>query len=59
VALGDTQACVSGAISGEPFVACDAVNVFHSAHLVGCGVGPELALLVPLLGALRGRRRAG
>jgi hypothetical protein len=55
VALGDTQACVAGAIDGEAFVACDDVIVVLTRP--SCGLGTELALLLPLLGALRARSR--
>jgi hypothetical protein len=51
--LGESEACLAGEIAGEPFTACDTVLVF----LPGCGRGFELALLLPPLMWLRGRRR--
>jgi hypothetical protein len=44
VALGDTEACVSGLVGGEAFVACDGVLV--RLHGRRCGLGFELALTV-------------
>jgi hypothetical protein len=54
VALGDTEACVSGRVGGEAFVACDGVRVRLHRR---CGLGFELALTVPLLARLRRRKR--
>jgi hypothetical protein len=55
VALGDTEACLSGLVAGEAFVACDGVLV--RLHGRRCGLGFELALTVPLLARLRRRKR--
>jgi hypothetical protein len=54
VALGDTEACVSGLVGGEAFVACDGVRVRLHRR---CGLGFELALLAPLLARLARKRR--
>jgi hypothetical protein len=35
------------------------VSAFFTSSSGGCGIGPELALLVPLLGALRRRQATG
>jgi len=51
--LGQGEACLSGEIAGQSFEACDTVLVF----LPGCGLGFELAFLLPPLMWLRGRRR--
>jgi hypothetical protein len=56
VALGDTEACLSGLVAGEAFVACDGVLV--RLHGRRCGLGFQLALAVPLLARLRRRTRA-
>jgi hypothetical protein len=53
LALGDTQACLQGQISGQPFRGCDDVVVIM---FKGCGLGFELAPILPLLLWLRGRR---
>jgi hypothetical protein len=53
--VGDTEACVSGEIEGLPFEGCDAVVVVNQ---IRCGLGGELALLLPPLWWLRARRRA-
>ena len=42
-------------VAGEAFVACDTVTV--ALTRTACGLGTELALLLPLLGALRARAR--
>ena len=41
--LGESDACLTGEIAAEAFEACDTVVV----HLPGCGLGVELALLLP------------
>ena len=52
IAFGDSQACVSGdTLDGMAFQDCDEVTT------VGCGLGYELAFLLPLLMWLRQRRR--
>ncbi len=53
VALGDTELCLVGELhSGLAFSGCDAIST------VACGLGPELALLLPALAWARARRRA-
>jgi hypothetical protein len=55
--LGESEACLTGEIADVPFEACDTVVVF----LPGCGLGFELAFLLPPLMWLyeqRKRRRA-
>jgi CSLREA domain-containing protein len=54
LAVGDRQACLKGALGGQPFRACDDVVVVR-----GCGLGLELAPILPALLWLRGRRRRG
>lgn len=48
---GASQACFSGSMSGQAFLACDAIVK------PGCGLGFELAPVLPALLWLRGRRR--
>jgi hypothetical protein len=57
IAFGDAEACVTGkTVSGAAFEGCDVVETLRTRR--GCGLGVELALLVPLLTWLdRGRRR--
>lgn len=53
IIAGDTEACVAGRkLSGIPFEGCDAILV-----LAACGLGFELALLLPGLMWLRQKRR--
>jgi hypothetical protein len=51
--LGRGMACLRGEIEGESFEACDHVLVI----LPACGLGFELALVLPLLMRMRRRRR--
>jgi len=53
IAFGDTEACVTGAtLDGVPLEGCDAIST-----AIGCGIGFELALLLPGLMWLRRHRR--
>ncbi len=53
IAFGDTEACLTGeTLDGVPLRGCDAVIT-----VTGCGIGFELAFLLPPLMWVYGRRR--
>jgi predicted alpha/beta superfamily hydrolase len=58
LAMGDTEACLNGeTLEGVSFEGCDGVVTMMPPW--GCGLGAELALLLPLLICLRRRGRNG
>jgi hypothetical protein len=54
LAVGDTEACLSGTVAGTPFTACDQVL---PGPPFPCGLGFELAFVLAPLLWLRGARR--
>ena len=53
IAFGDVEACVTGeTFGGDPLEACDDIRTVPA-----CGIGFELALLLPPLMWMRSRRR--
>ena len=53
IAMGDTEACVTGeTFDGMSFQDCDSIKTVG-----GCGLGYELAFLLPPLWLLQRRRR--
>jgi hypothetical protein len=55
IAMGDTEACVTGeTFDGMPLEGCDSINTQPPGQ---CGIGYELALLLPPLVWMRQRQR--
>ena len=56
IAFGDEEACLTGeTLDGAPIAGCDGIRTVPSSG--GCGIGFELAFLLPPMLWVYGRRR--